>query len=65
MVFTELKPQMEQLSPKEMVKAMAFLKHRLRADAPENKRDLARRLKDIEGGQRVTLAEAKRRLRSA
>jgi hypothetical protein len=37
----------------------------LRADAPENKRDLARRLKDIEGGQRVTLAEAKRRLRSA
>jgi hypothetical protein len=62
MVFTEIKPQIEQLSPKEMLKAMAFLKHRLRADTAENKQTLAQKHQDIEAGRGVTLPAAKRRL---
>lgn len=48
-----------------MLKALAFLKHRLRADSAENKRDLERRHAEIEAGRKIRLAEAKRRLRRA
>jgi hypothetical protein len=63
MVFTELKPQIEQLSPREMVKAVAYLKHLLRVGTVENRRDLSRRHVEMAAGHKVTLAEAKRRLR--
>ena len=41
MIFTEIKPQMEQLSHDEMVKALAFLRSRLRADTAANREELA------------------------
>jgi len=63
MVFAELKPQMERLPPREMLKAVAYLKHLLRAGTAENQRDLSRRHADIAAGRNVTLTEAKRRLR--
>ena len=34
MVFAEIKPQIEQLAHSELLKAMAYLKHRLREDNP-------------------------------
>jgi len=45
-----------------MLKAMAYLKHRLRADNPEYQRELAQRHADIEAGRGVSLSEAKKRL---
>jgi hypothetical protein len=65
MVFAELKPQMQQLPPREMLKAIAYLKHLLRVDTTENQRDLARRHTDIAAGRKLSLAEVKRRLRGA
>ena len=62
MVFAEIRPQIEQLSRGELLKALAFLKHRLRAENPESQRELAQRHVDIETGQGVSLEEAKRRL---
>jgi hypothetical protein len=63
MVFAELKPQIEQLSPREMVKAVAYLKHLLRAGTAENRQDLSRRHAEMSAGRKITLAAAKRRLR--
>jgi len=65
MVFAELKPQIEQLPPREMLKAMAYLKHLLRVDTKENQRDLGRRHADMDAGRKVSLAEVKRRLRGS
>jgi len=62
MVFAEIKPQIEKLPHEEMLKAMAYLKHRLRADNPEYQRELAQRHADIEAGRGVSLSEAKKRL---
>jgi len=62
MVFTEIKPQIEQLPHDEQVKAMAFLKHLLRSGNPEYQRELAKRRADIEAGRGISLTEAKRRL---
>lgn len=62
MVFAELKPQIEQLSHEERLKAMAYLKHLLRADNPAYQRELAQRHADIEAGRGVSLTEAKKRL---
>jgi len=62
MVFAEIKTQIEQLPHEELLKAMAYLKHRLRSDNPEYQRELAQRHADINSGRGVTLTEAKKRL---
>ncbi len=62
MVFAEIKPQIEQLPPAEMLKTLAYLKHLLRADNPEYQRELAQRHADIEAGRGVSLTDAKKRL---
>jgi hypothetical protein len=62
MVFAEIKPQIEQLPPAEMLKALAYLKHLLRADNPEYQRELAQRHADLEAGRGISLTEAKKRL---
>jgi hypothetical protein len=65
MVFAELKPKIEQLPPREMLKAVAYLKHLLRADTGENQRDLSRRHAEMVTGRKISLAEVKRRLRGS
>ncbi len=62
MVFAEIKPQIEQLPHGEQLKAIAFLKHLLRADSPDYQRELAQRHADIEAGKKISLTDAKRRL---
>lgn len=64
MVFAELRPQIEKLPHEEMLKALAFLKHTLRAENPEYQRELAQRHADIEAGRKVSLTDCKRRLDS-
>jgi hypothetical protein len=65
MVFSEIRPQIEQLPHPERVKAMAFLKHLLRKENPEYQRELAERHADIEAGRGVSLTDAKKRLDNA
>lgn len=62
MVFTEIKPQIEQLPHEEMLKALAYLKHLLRAENPEYQRELAQRHADIDAGRGISLTEARKRL---
>lgn len=62
MVFAELRPQMEQLSHDEMIKALAFLKSRLRADNPANQADLASQHAEIDAGKKVQWEDLKRQL---
>ena len=62
MIFTEIKPQIEQLPHAEMLKTMAYLKHLLRAENPAYQRDLAQRHADLEAGRGIGLTEAKKRL---
>lgn len=65
MIFTEIKPQIEQLPHDEMLKAIAYLKHLLRAENPEYQRELAQRHADIKAGGGISLTEAKQRLHKA
>ena len=62
MVFTEIKPQMEQLSHDEMVKALAFLRSRLRADAVEKREELAQYHAEMDAGKKVRWEDLKRSL---
>jgi hypothetical protein len=62
MVFAEIKPQMEQLPHEEMVKAMAFLKSRLRADDPANQAELSRRHAEMDAGKKVRWEDLKQQL---
>lgn len=62
MVFAEIRPQMEQLPHEEMVKALAFLKSRLRADNPANQDELARRHAEMDAGKKVRWEDLKRQL---
>lgn len=62
MGFAELKSQLEQLPRDEVLKALAFLKHRLRIDDPANQQELARLHLDIEQGHGVPLASLRRHL---
>ncbi|MGH8018836.1 MAG: hypothetical protein ACREIA_11170 [Opitutaceae bacterium] len=62
MIFAELKPQMEQLSREEMLKALAFLKSRLRADSPANRDELARLHAEIDAGRKVRWDDLKKQL---
>ena len=62
MIFAELKPQMEQLSHEEMLKALAFLKSRLRADSAANRDELARLHAEMDAGRKVHWDDLKRQL---
>ena len=62
LVFAEIRPQIEQLPHEELVKTLAFLKHRLRAENLEYQRELAQRHADIKAGHGISLTEAKKRL---
>lgn len=64
MVFAELKPQIEKLPHEEMLKALAYLKHLLRANNSEYQHELAQRHADIEAGRGISLTEAKKRLKN-
>ena len=62
MVFTEIKPQIEQLPHGERVKALAFLKNLLRAENPEYQRELARRHTEMDAGRKVRWEDLKKQL---
>jgi hypothetical protein len=62
MGFAEIKPQMEQLPHDEMVKALAYLKSRLRADSAANQAELARRHAEMDAGKKVSWEDLKRQL---
>ena len=62
MVFTQLKPQIEQLPHDERLKAMAFLKHLLRADNPAHQRELAEQHVEMDAGKKVRWEDLKRQL---
>jgi hypothetical protein len=62
MVFAEIRPQMEQLPHDEMVKALAFLRSRLREDTDANREDLARRHAEMDAGKKVRWEDLKRQL---
>ena len=62
MIFAELKPQIEQLSHGEMVKALAFLKSRLRAESGGNMSELDRLHREMDEGRKVDWETLKRQL---
>lgn len=62
MVFAEIKSQIEQLPHEEMVKALAFLKSRLRAENPANQKELAQRHAEMDAGKKVHWENLKRQL---
>jgi hypothetical protein len=62
MIFAELRPQMEQLSREEMLKAVAFLKSRLRTDSAANRDELARLHAEMDAGQKVRWDDLKKQL---
>ncbi len=62
MIFAELKPQMEQLPREEMLKALAFLKSRLRADSAANREELARVHAEMDAGHKVRWDDLKKQL---
>ena len=62
MIFSEIRPQIDQLPHDERVKAMAYLKHLLRAENPEHQRELAQRHADIEAGKGVRWEDLKKKL---
>lgn len=62
MVFTEIRPQMEQLSHDEMLKALAFLKSRLRAETEANRDMLAREHAEMDAGRKVRWEDLKKQL---
>jgi hypothetical protein len=62
MVFAEIKPQIEKLSREEMVKALAFLKSRLRANTPANQTELARQHVELDAGKKIRWEDLKRQL---
>lgn len=65
MSFLEIQPQIEQLPHEERVKALAFLKHLLRAENLDYQRELAQRHADIEAGRKISLTEARQRLENS
>ena len=62
MVFTEIRPQMEQLSHDEMLKALAFLKSRLRVETEANRDALAREHAEMDAGRKVRWEDLKKQL---
>ncbi|AHF94409.1 hypothetical protein OPIT5_14740 [Opitutaceae bacterium TAV5] len=62
MVFTDIKPQIEQLPMEEMQKALAFLKNRMRANTEENRFALSEIHKRMDEGRKVRWEDLKRQL---
>ena len=62
MGFAELRPQLDKLSREEMLKALAHLKSRLRANDPENEKELSRIPAEMDGGKKVRWEDLKRQL---
>ena len=60
--FADIRPQIEQLPHGEMVKTLAFLKSRLRAESDTNSQELSRLNAEIDGGRKVSWVELKRQL---
>ncbi len=52
MIFAEIRPQMEQLPRDEMLKAMAFLRSRLRADTDVNREELSQHHTEMDAGKK-------------
>ena len=59
MTFTEIKPQLDELSVEEKRKLTTYLRHSLRADTEENRQELARRNREMAAGNVYDLAEVK------
>lgn len=62
MVFAEIRPQMEQLPHDEMLKALAFLRSRLRADTAANRKELSQHHAEMDAGKKVRWEDLKRQL---
>lgn len=62
MSFTDIKPQLEQLTAAEMFKVMAWLKHHFRAQTEANRQELSRLNADMDEGRKVEFEELKHRL---
>lgn len=62
MIFAEIRPQMEQLPRDEMLKAMAFLRSRLRADTEANREELARHHTEMDAGKKVRWEDLRQKL---
>jgi hypothetical protein len=62
MVFTELRPQIDQLPHDDRVKAMAYLKHLLRAESPAHQHELAEGHAEIDAGKGVQWEDLKKQL---
>jgi len=59
MTFTEIKPQLDALNAEEKRKLETYVRHSLRADTEENRRELARRNRAMAAGQSYDLAAVK------
>ncbi|MDR1280672.1 MAG: hypothetical protein LBK99_07595 [Opitutaceae bacterium] len=62
MIFTDIKPQIEQLPLEEMQKALAFLKNRVRGDSDGNRRMLSDIHRKMDTGAKVRWEDLKRQL---
>ncbi len=62
MVFSEIKSQLEQLSHDDMLKALAFLRSRLRAETAENREYLSRIHAEMDAGKKVRWEDLKKQL---
>ena len=60
MIFAEIRSQIDQLSREERLKAMAYLKHLLRAESSDYQRELAQGHVEIENGKGVRWEDLKR-----
>jgi hypothetical protein len=60
--FADIRPQIEQLPHDEMVKALAYLKSRLRTETEANSQELSRLNAEIEGGRKVRWVDLKGQL---
>jgi hypothetical protein len=60
--FAEIRPQIEQLPHDEMVKTLAYLKSRLRAETDANSQELSRLNAEIDGGRKISWVDLKRQL---
>ncbi len=60
MSTVELKQMVDQASVEERLFLEAYLAHLRRVNSPENAADLERRMQDMDGGNKVSLKQAKR-----
>ena len=59
MTFTEIKPQLDELSVEDKRKLAAYVRHSLRVDTEENRQELARRNREMAAGKTYDLGEVK------